>query len=181
MRINHFFYKFRFKIGRVFTDQRVVLELQDASRLDRRSFPEEKALTVSAIGDIPAGALRQLEDVLGHGYLASADSLLQQGGAQLTVLLVDGALASVSWLRKSTVIPKWTIAMSEDDYVFNRGYTVPAFRGNGCYARCITAGYDSVLSSRGRFLTDCHVYNEPSIRQFKRSGFEIIARGRIEK
>lgn len=181
MKINHFFYRCRFKIGRMFTDQRVVLELRDASRLDRRSFDGEEILTVPAIGDIPTGAIRQLEDVLGHGYLASAESLLQQGGAQLTILLVDGTLASVSWLRKSTVIPKWIIAMSEDDYVFSRGYTVPEFRGNGCYARCIAAGYDSVPWSSSRFLTDCHVYNEPSIRQFKRSGFKVISRGYIKK
>jgi GNAT superfamily N-acetyltransferase len=148
--------------------------------LDRRKFHQEAVFEFTKIEEIPLDILEILEGSLGHDWLAAAEDIFSKGGAILTVILIDGRLATISWIQNGAAIPKWIIPLLDDDCVFSRGYTIPDFRGQGCYARCIAAGYDSVSLKRGRLLTACHICNTPSIRQFKRSGFEIVARGHFK-
>lgn len=172
--LRHIFAYYRFKVAQRVTNRRTVLELRDPSRLDRRKLSGDELLLFSNFRSIPEGVVRELVVVFGESYLCEVQELFQSASARLAVLMVGERLGAISWICSGADIPRWLIPLSDDDLVFSRGFTVPAFRGRGFYARCIAFTYDSIASPSNRFLADCHVYNTASIRQFKRSGFETI-------
>jgi len=175
--MNKLYYAFsylRLKISQKFSDRRVVLKLVEPNRLDRRSVPDETVSIFSTYRSIPEQITGQIHDLLGAEYLAEVRDLFLSPSTRLAVLTVDGQFGAISWLHQASDIPNWKIPLDDLDWIFSRGFTVPEFRGRGCYARCIAQSVDHVGLPEARFFADCHVYNEASIRQFIRSGFQIV-------
>jgi GNAT superfamily N-acetyltransferase len=165
------------RVGARLTDTRYVFELRHPEKLDRRHFPDETVHFMESFAEVPAPLRDELRRVLGPDGLDGVERFFGEHG-RLCVLTADGRFGSMGWVRAGNHIPRWPIPLTARDWVNGRGFTSPDFRGRGMRSRCITAVYDRLVAPENRFLSDCHVWNDAAIRQFTRTGFEIIARGR---
>lgn len=172
-----FSYEAKHSIGRRFFDMRYVLQLKAPQKLDRRRFRGEVIHFIAQSREMPNSLQDELKHAFGQQGFENMEAFFAQGG-QLCVMTYKDTFASLSWVRAGDLIPRWPIPIDANDRVLSRGFTARKFRGRGMYGRCIAMTYARVASAEGRFLADCHIWNAASLRQFERTGFEIVARGR---
>lgn len=154
------------------SDARYVLEMSDSSAIGKRVLPPDTEIIVCR-------SKKEAPEAEAVGQSSDEMSNLFDAGGRLYTLYVRGQLASYGWTRRGADISHWTIPLSSDDIVISRCFTRPAFRGHGYITDVIAA----MLAEGGwhegcRFLTDVHVANKPSLNQFLRTGWRIIARAR---
>lgn len=168
-------YAFSKKLSQLITDDRYVFQLTNPHMLDKRVMDGEDILYFDRFSDVSQVVLDGIAHSMGKTQPAEMQRLFAQQ-ARLYVAMADGVFGSLSWVKSGSDIPRWLIPLDPGDLVLNRGFTDPGMRGRGLYSRCITATYEREGANAPRFLTDCHVHNTAPIRQFERTGFEIMCR-----
>jgi len=165
--LRNIFLYYRLKIAQRITKRRIAHELRDPGKLDRRKLAGEELMFFSDLQSIPQAVSRALVAAFGESYLGEMQDLFKNRSMQLSVLMVAENLGSIVWVGCGANIPHWLVPLSDDDFVLSRGFTASAFRGRGLHARCIAFAYDTTAAPSSRFFA-------ASLRQLKRSGFEIV-------
>lgn len=177
-RIKNLFFRIKLKLGRMYGDTRYVFCLAEPDKLDRRIFPNEKVCMFTKLSDLTEENLAEIERSLGVRYISYIKDRFSEGG-RFYIIFQDDHLGSVVWAKSGRDIPRWLISLDPNDCVLGRCVTISQYRGRGLISRCITAAYDQEKKSGARIFSDCHIWNEPSIRQLKRSGFKVLDRVKV--
>lgn len=168
-------YRLKTKITHKLTDDRYVFHLVAPEKLDHRRFDNETVHHFKQLDEIPEAILKVLPQ--GRDELAKTFDL----GLRMVVLMVDDMFGSLVWARLGRDF-EWIMPVLPNDRMMGRCFTNPALRGKGLVGRGITAMLQETFDGAadgGRVLSDCHINNDASIRQFLKSGaFKLVARVR---
>lgn len=168
-------YRLKTKITHKLTDDRYVFQLIAPEKLDHQKFDNETVHHFKQLNDIPDAILKILPQ--NRDELAKNFDL----GLRLVVLTVDGMFGTLVWARLGRDFD-WIIPTLPNDRMIGRCFTNPTLRGKGLVGRGITAILQETFdgaADAGRVLSDCHINNDASIRQFLRTGaFKLVARVR---
>jgi len=168
-------YRLHHAVRRRISDTRYVLELTDPSPLRNRVRPAGTEIRFFCRAD-------EAPDAAYVGQTPEQMSVLFDAGARLYTLYEGSQLASFGWTRRGVNIPHWTIQLNPEDIVVSRCFTQHAFRGKGYISDVIAAMINEEgRNGGGRFLTDVHVANTPSLNQFLRTGWRIVARAQAPR
>jgi ribosomal protein S18 acetylase RimI-like enzyme len=89
--------------------------------------------------------------------------------------LADGKPAGFLWSRKGKFVPRWFVALGEDDLQFFAASTFPEFRGRGVAPTLMRYIMQQEMNGRGTAYVDCAQWNKPAARFFEKAGFTRIA------